>query len=138
MRILVVDDNKVQTTALSIKLKAQGYEVLVASDGAEAISIARREKLDLILLDIVFPPDVGHGGGVAWDGFLILSWLRRLEEAKDVPVMFISGAEPKKNEKRALAEKAVKFFQKPVDGDQLLAAVREVLLHVETSATGKL
>ena len=82
MRILVVDDNKVQTTALSMKLKAQGYEVLVASDGSEAISIARREKLDLILLDIVFPPDVGHGGGVAWDGFLILSWLRRMEETR--------------------------------------------------------
>jgi CheY-like chemotaxis protein len=113
MRILVVDDNKVETTTLSMKLKAQGYEVLVASDGSEAISIARREKLDLILLDVVFPPDVGHGGGVAWDGFLILSWLLRLEEAKNVPVIFMSGAEPEKHEKRALAEGATKFFRKP-------------------------
>src|SRR5215469_13295923 len=133
MKILVVDDNKVQTTALSMKLKAQGYEVLVANDGSEAISIARREKLDLILLDIVFPPDVGHGGGVAWDGFLILSWLRRLEEAKGVPVIFISGADPKKYEQRALAEGAAKFFRKPTDSDQLLGAVREVLLHGETN-----
>jgi DNA-binding response OmpR family regulator len=116
-----------------MKLKAERYEVLVASDGSEAISIARREKLDLILLDIVFPPDVAHGGGVAWDGFLILSWLRRLEEAKHVPVIFISEADPKKYEQRALAEGAVKLFRKPVDGDQLLAAVREVLPRVEAA-----
>jgi DNA-binding response OmpR family regulator len=134
MKILVVDDNKVQTTALSMKLKAQGYEVLVANDGSEAISIARREKLDLILLDIMFPPDVGHGGGVAWDGFLIRSWLRRLEEAKDVPIIFISGADPKKYERRALPEGGTQFFPKPVNGDQLLAAVAEVLLHVEAKA----
>jgi CheY-like chemotaxis protein len=137
MKILVVDDNKVQTTALSMKLKAQGYEVLAAHDGSEAISIARKEKLDLILLDIIFPPDVGHGGGVAWDGFLIRDWLHRLEEAKDVPVIFISGADPKKYEQRALNEGAAKFFRKPVEGDQLLAAVGEVLLYEEVSALVK-
>jgi two-component system chemotaxis response regulator CheY len=127
MRILVVDDNKVQRTALSMKLKEQGYDVVEAADGSEAISIARRVKIDLILLDIVFPPDVAHGGGVAWDGFLILSWLRRQEQAKDVPVIFMSGADAKNYEQRALAVGAVKFFQKPVDNDQLLATVREIL-----------
>jgi CheY-like chemotaxis protein len=127
MRILVVEDNKVQATAFSMKLKAQGYEVLLAEDGSEAISIARRVKLDLIMLDIMFPPDVAHGGGVGWDGFLILTWLRRVEQAKDVPVIFISGADPKKYEQRALAEGAVKFFRKPLEGDELLAAVREIL-----------
>ncbi len=126
-KILVVDDNKIQTTALSTKLKAQGYAVTVAQDGGEAISIARKEKLDLILLDILFPPDVAHGGGVPWDGFLILNWLRRLEEAKDVPVIFITAADPKKYEQRALAEGAVRFFRKPIDTEQLLTAMRETL-----------
>ena len=135
-RILVVDDNKIEITALSTKLKASGYDVTVAQDGSEAISIARREKFDLILLDIVFPPDVAHGGGVAWDGFLILNWVRRLEEARNVPVFFISGADPKMYEQRATAQ-GVKFFRKPIDGDQLLAAIREALSPVKPTVSAK-
>src|SRR5690242_5558332 len=66
-RILVVDDNKVILKAMAMKLKSSGYEVLMAEDGSEAVSTARQQKPDLILLDINFPPDVAHGGGVAWD-----------------------------------------------------------------------
>ena len=65
--MLVVDDNLVDARALSSKLRAQGYEVVLAQDGAAAVSTARQQKLDLIILDVVYPPDVGHGGGVAWD-----------------------------------------------------------------------
>ena len=65
----------------------------------------------------------------------MMSWLRQLEEAKRVPVIFIFEADRKKYEQRALTEGAVKFFRKPTDGDQLLTAVREVLLHVETNVT---
>jgi CheY-like chemotaxis protein len=126
-RILIVDDNKVQTTALASKLRAAGFEVLVAADGSDAISIARREKLDLIVLDILFPPDVAHGGGVGWDGFLILTWIRRVEEAKHVPVIFVTGADPAKYEKRALAEGALGFFRKPIDNEQLIASMRGIL-----------
>lgn len=125
--ILVVDDDAVERKALSSKLKASGYEVLLAEDGATAISTARREKPALILLDISFPPDVAHGGGVPWDGFLILSWLRRLDEAKDTPVVFITNSAPAKYQQRALAAGAVKFFQKPIDGEQLLAVVKQAL-----------
>jgi FixJ family two-component response regulator len=59
--------------------------------------------------------------------------VHRLLEAKHVPVIFISGADPKKYEQRALAEGAAKFFRKPVEGDQLLATVGEVLLQVEAA-----
>jgi len=83
--ILIVDDDRVVQQALALKLKASGYDVLEAEDGAAAVSTVRRQKPDLILLDISFPPDVAHGGGVPWDGFLILNWLRRLDEGKDVP-----------------------------------------------------
>ena len=79
-KILVVDDNAIILRTLSMKLKSSGYEVLTATDGAQAVSTVRREKPDLILLDISFPPDVAHGGGVPWDGFLILSWLQRLDD----------------------------------------------------------
>ena len=81
-KILVVDDDVVVANGLSRKLKDGGYDVLIAIDGSEAVSTVRKERPDLVILDITFPPDVAHGGGVAWDGFLIIQWLRRLEEGK--------------------------------------------------------
>ena len=126
-KILIVDDSQVELRTLSLKLNANGYDVLRAEDGAAAVSMARRDKPDLILLDISFPPDVAHGGGVPWDGFLILSWLRRLEEAKDIPVIFISGKDPVKTKARAIQAGAVSFFQKPVNCDDLLTVIQREL-----------
>ncbi|HWX19834.1 MAG TPA: response regulator [Candidatus Binatia bacterium] len=125
--VLIVDDNAVDRKVLSMKLSQGGYRVLQAEDGGEAINIARREKPDLIVLDIAFPPDVAHGGGIPWDGFLILSWLRRLDEAKHVPVVFISGGDPVKYRKRALEAGAKAFFHKPFAPEELFAVVRQAL-----------
>jgi len=126
-KILIVDDSAVVVSALSLKLRSKGYEVSAAADGAAAVSAARREKPDLILLDISFPPDVGHGGGVPWDGFLIMDWLHRLELAKDIPVIVITGGDPVKYKERALAAGAVSFFHKPINNDELLDVVSRAL-----------
>ena len=61
---------------------------------------------------------------MAWDGFLIMAWLQRMEEAKHIPVMIITSGEPEKFKARALKAGAVGFFQKPVNNDELLAAIR--------------
>ncbi len=126
-KILVVDDNKVVVKALTLKLASSGYQVLTAADGSEAVSTARKHKPDLIILDISFPPDVAHGGGVAWDGFLIMDWLRRMDEAKSIPVIIITSGDPAKYKQRALAAGAVSFFQKPVNNEELLEAIGKVL-----------
>jgi two-component system cell cycle response regulator len=123
-RILVVDDNEVVVKALTMKLQSAGYDVLKALDGSEAVSAARREKPDLILLDISFPPDVAHGGGVPWDGFLIIDWLHRMDEARTIPIIIISGGDPAKYQERSIKAGAVAYFQKPVNNEQLLAAIR--------------
>lgn len=129
-KILVVDDNAVILKTLSFKLKAKGYDIFTALDGAEAVSTARKEKPDLILLDISFPPDVAHGGGVPWDGFLIMEWLRRIDELKDTPIIVITGGDPMKYEKRALTAGAVAFFHKPLDHDSLIDIVHRTLCGV--------
>src|SRR5258705_1830790 len=126
-RVLVVDDNLVDARALSSKLRSEGYEVVLAQDGAAAVSTARKQKLDLIFLDVLFPPDVGHGGGVAWDGFLILDWIRRLDGAKHVPIIFVPGADPKKYRERAMKAGAANFFSKPVKVNEMIAAVNALL-----------
>jgi CheY-like chemotaxis protein len=126
-KILVVDDSPIILKTLSMKLKSQGYEVLTAEDGSVAVSTARRERPDLILLDISFPPDVAHGGGVPWDGFLIMDWLKRMDEAKDIPIFIITGGDPDRYKARSMAAGAVGFFHKPINNDELLQAIRDEL-----------
>jgi DNA-binding response OmpR family regulator len=123
-KILVVDDNEVIVKTMSMKLKANNYDVITALDGSEAVSAARLQIPDLILLDLTFPPEVG---GVPWDGFRIIQWLHRLEEAKNIPIIIITGGDPTKYKDRAMAEGAVAFFRKPVNNDELLAEIKRIL-----------
>lgn len=126
-KILIADDSVVVLKALSICLKSAGYEVRTAMDGSTAVSCVRRDRPDLIILDIQFPPDVAHGGMMSWDGFRILEWLRRLEEARNTPIIFITSAQSSQFKDKALAAGAVAFFQKPVDPEEMLAVIRQTV-----------
>ena len=126
-KILVVDDNLVVVKTAELKLKQAGFEVFTAREGGDAVSITRKEKPDLIVLDIGFPPDVGHGGGVAWDGLLIMQWLRRLDEAKGTPIIIITGMDPAQYHDKAMALGASAFFTKPVNHEKLLEAIHQAL-----------
>jgi len=123
-KILVVDDNEVVVKTICLKLKGAGYEVATAQDGAEAMSVVRMERPDLILLDITFPPDVA---GVPWDGFRIMEWLHRVDESRRIPIIIITGGEDVKNKERAMASGAVAFFHKPFNHDDLLKVIRATL-----------
>jgi CheY-like chemotaxis protein len=125
--ILIVDDNEVIVKTLALKLEAGGYRTISALDGSEALSAVRKETPDLILLDISFPPDVASGGGVPWDGFRMLEWFRRMEEAKSTPTVIITGGEAAKYKDRALAAGAAAFFHKPIDHDELLGTIAKIL-----------
>ena len=125
-KILVVDDNEIICKALSLKLKANGYEAFAAADASAAIKMVEEEKPDLILLDILFPPD-SMGVGMHWDGFAIMRWLRSMSGDRDVPVIIISGTDPAKYQERCLAAGAVAFLHKPLDMEKLVATVRTAL-----------
>ena len=123
-KILVVDDDQVVLKAFAIKLKASNYEVLTATDGSTAVNVVRTQKPDAILLDINFPDDFGS---VAWDGFRIMEWLKRLDGAAKIPIFVISGGDPDKYVARARELGAVAFFRKPIMHDELIAALQRVL-----------
>ena len=123
-KILVVDDNQVVIKAISLKLLAAGYQVITAMDGSEAVAAARKENPDLILLDISFPPDVGS---VQWDGFRIMEWFHRLDTARKIPIIVITGSEDPGAKQRATSTGAVAFFQKPIEHDYLLKVIRATL-----------
>lgn len=129
-KILVVDDNPVVVKAIQMQLAKAGFTVAIATDGSEAISAVRREKPDLIVLDISFPPDVSHGGGIPWDGFLIMQWLRRLDEAKATPIIIITGEDPAKYRDQAMKLGAAAFFTKPVDSAGLVDVINRTLAAV--------
>lgn len=122
-KILIVDDDPVIVTAMSMKLRPAGYQVLSAADGSAAISAARKEKPDLILLDLNFPNDIG----LSWDGFQIIAWLQRVDEAKKTPVIIVSGGDPAKFKNRALQAGAIAYLQKPIKNDELLALIKQTL-----------
>jgi len=71
-KILVVDDNEIVIKTISLKLQGAGYQVLTAMDGSTAVSTARKEAPDLILLDLSFPPMLMACRGTvfeSWSGF---------------------------------------------------------------------
>jgi CheY-like chemotaxis protein len=126
-KILVVDDDPVFTKGMSNRLHREGYEVMVASDGSEAVSALRQGKPDLILLDILFDPDVGHGGGVSWDGFLIMEWLRRMGGIGDTPVVFVTASDASEYAERARKAGALGLFQKTRETLELIDLIHRVL-----------
>ena len=123
-KILVIDDNEIILKTTSMKLQSAGYEVFTALDGSEGVAAVRREKPDLVLLDITFPPDIS---GVSWDGFRIMDWLHRVDETKKIPIIVISGVVEEKNKQRATGAGAVAFFPKPVNFDEMIKVIRETL-----------
>lgn len=125
-KVLVVDDDEVTLKALSLRLQADGYEVSTASDASEAIGCVRRVRPDLIMLDVNFPPDIWNGG-IPWNGFLILDWLRRLEETCKTPVIFITAGDLAPCHEKALRAGAAGLFQKPVRHKELLGVIEQAV-----------
>ena len=125
--ILLVDSNAVYLRALSTTLRGEGYEVITAEDGSAAVNAARSSMPDLIILDLYYPPDVSHGGGVPWDGFLILEWIKRMADFSRTRVIFTTDSDPAQYVQRARESGASGLFQKASDMSQLLGVIHRFL-----------
>jgi DNA-binding response OmpR family regulator len=117
-KVLIVDDDAQIRIGMNARLRASGYETAFAQDCVAAVSTALREKPDAILLDIGLP------GG---DGFLVLKRLQANSNLAHIPVIVVTAREPDQNEKRALESGAVAFFQKPVENDELLSTLSDLI-----------
>jgi two-component system KDP operon response regulator KdpE len=117
-KILIVEDNLVIRHALNMQLRANNYETAFAPDALLAISVARKELPDLILLDLGLP------GG---DGFLVMERLQNIAPLACIPIIVVSARDAEGNRERALEAGAFAFFQKPAGNDVLLAAIRQAL-----------
>ncbi len=113
MRVLVVDDDRRVLRFISIGLRGTGFDVLTATTAEEALTLAKSEGLDAVVLDVLIP-------GV--DGFEIL---RRLRAFTDVPVLAMSIDDSTKAEMLRLG--ANEFVAKPFDTDELGRRIADML-----------
>lgn len=118
-KVLLIEDDKDTVRAMAVRFKAKGYQLVVANDAISAISIARREKPDLIVLDLGLP---------AGDGFTVMQRLKANYDLMLIPIIVVSARDPLTNEQRALEAGAELFFQKPIDNDEFFGAVQKALL----------
>lgn len=124
--ILVVEDDPTSCSMLAYLLKTQGFEVLTAANGAEAMSRAQHLPPDLILLDLGLE-DASMFGAGNFDGFSVMEWLRRRHPDQPIPIIVLTAREGEAVRRKALAAGAAAFFNKPYDAAKLLEAVRAVL-----------
>jgi putative two-component system response regulator len=117
-KILIVDDDPDLLLGLAPRLQANSYRVVTAVDAISAVSVARKEAPDLIILDLGLP------GG---NGLLVMEQLRNLPDVASTPVIVLSARDPAGGAKRSLEAGAVAFFQKPPDNHEFLTAIRHAL-----------
>lgn len=102
-KVLVVDDNEMNRRMNKSRLVLDGFMVLEAGDGTEAISVLEKEEINLVVLDLYM---------VKLDGFKVLSIMRQKPEWKDIPVIVFSGRSNPNEIDRAMAAGATEFLYK--------------------------
>jgi class 3 adenylate cyclase len=117
-RILVADDNPMNVDILQARLAAHGYEVVTASDGEEALAVARAERPDLILLDVMMPK---------LDGRDVCGRLRADPELPFMPIILVTARGDPRDVVAGLEAGADEYLTKPVDQAALVARVKSML-----------
>lgn len=112
--LVLVEDDKNIALAFGVRLKSMGYTVHVARDAVQAVSVVRKVRPDIVLLDISLP------GG---DGFLVAERLRAIDGLGAIPVIFITASKRPGLQSRAKMLGAVGFLEKPFEASDLANAI---------------
>lgn len=119
-KILIVEDDADVRLGYHVLLKANGYDTSFAADSITAISEARKQRPDLMILDLGLP---------AGDGFVVMDRMRGPVnvDLATIPIIVVSGRDLRGNKERALKAGAAAFVQKPWDDDELLSLIARQL-----------
>ncbi len=119
MNVLIVDDKEENLYLLETLLKSMGYEVVSASNGAEALEKLHTEDFDLIISDVLMPE---------MDGFQLCKNVKMDNKLKDIPVIFLTASYlDEKDEQFALKLGVDKFIRKPFEPDEFIKNVQCVI-----------
>lgn len=117
-KILIVDDEKDLVETLTFRLEAAGFEVIPAYDGLEGLSKARKEKPDLILLDVMMPK---------MDGYQVCRLLKFSNDMKNIPIVMLTARGQDQDKITGQEVGADVYITKPFDGAELVKKIKEVL-----------
>lgn len=117
-KILIVDDDPDLRRGLNLRLRANQFDTVYATDGFSAMAVAQKERPNLIILDIGLP---------AGDGFVVLERLQQVASLASIPVIVLTARDPQFNRERTLKAGATAFIQKPADNNELLDAIHAAL-----------
>jgi CheY-like chemotaxis protein len=120
-RVLVVDDESAIRLLCRVNLGAAGIEVLEADNGTTALELARTERPDLVLLDVMMP---------GLDGWEVARELAADPRTRDIPVVFLT-ARAGDSDRRRGAQLGVGYVVKPFDPVQIGQVVEDVLMRIE-------
>jgi DNA-binding response OmpR family regulator len=116
--VLLVDDDRALLSVLAATLRRRGFEVTVAADAVAAVSVAVKQRPQAVVLDIGLP------GG---DGTTVMQRLHAMPQLAGIPVLILSGRDPAACREAVLKAGAVAYLTKPVDAEELVAALRLAL-----------
>jgi len=114
--VLIVEDNELNKKLFRDLLEANGYKVLHTADGMEVMDIARKNKPDLILMDIQLPEV---------SGIEITKWLKKDAELKMIPVVALTAFAMKGDEEKIRASGCEGYISKPISVPSFLATVKQ-------------
>lgn len=117
-KILVVDDSPIVTKIIQRVLSQQGYTVVPAKDGNEALQIFHEDNFWLVILDINMP-------GI--DGFEVANQIRRQDEELFLPILFLSANSERKTRIQGLQQGGAVYMTKPFNEDEFVAQVESLL-----------
>jgi DNA-binding response OmpR family regulator len=117
-KILVVDDELDLVETIRFQLETEGFNVITAYNGEDALNLARTENPDLILLDIMLPK---------LDGYKVCRLLKFDEKYKNIPIIMLTARAQEKDKIIGLETGANEYVTKPFDMDKLLEKVKTFL-----------
>lgn len=117
-KILIVDDEPDLVETVRFPLEAEGFEVLVAGNGEEGLALARKERPDLILLDLMLPK---------LDGYKVCRLLKFDERYKHIPIVMLTAKTQEKDKRLGQETGADEYITKPFDMDRLIEKVKGYL-----------
>jgi CheY-like chemotaxis protein len=126
-KILLVEDNEMNRDMLSRRLVRQGYEVVIAVDGGQAVSMATSEKPDVILMDMSLP---------VMDGWEATRQVKAAPATRAIPVIALTANALVEDREKALAAGCDDFDTKPVELPRLLEKIKTQLQSVTTDRAG--
>jgi DNA-binding response OmpR family regulator len=121
MKTLVIDDEAPIRLLCRVNLEAEGVEVLEAADGATGLELAKREKPDAILLDVMMP---------GLDGWNVAERLLSAEETRAIPIIFLTARADLRDRVRGIDAGGLDYVTKPFNPVELASLVREVVAAV--------